>query len=224
MNFFRGWIGEKKTAFYLWLSLRNKSYHSFHNLILPSKNGTTQIDHLIVSVYGLFIVETKNKSGWIFGSEEQSSWTQSIYGKKYSFQNPLRQAFRQKKVLSEFLNLEESKIHTVVYFVGGCEFKTKLPYNVINSGIGGFIKQFQNQILPDEDVNQVIKAIEQHLSEPSLSKKDHLRSLQERHSSNIICPKCGSDLIERITKKGPDVGKKFLGCKNYPKCRFTKSY
>ena len=71
MNLFRGWIGKKKTTFYLWLSLRNKSYHKFHNIILPSENGTTQIDHLIISVFGLFIVETKNKKGWIFGSEKK---------------------------------------------------------------------------------------------------------------------------------------------------------
>lgn len=223
MDILKGWIGEKKTAFYLWLSLRNKSYHKFHNIILPSKNGTTQIDHLIVSVYGLFIVETKNKSGWIFGSEEQPSWTQSIYGKKYSFQNPLRQVFRQKKVLSEFLNVDESNIHTVVYFVGNCKFKTKLPDNVIHSGVGRFIKRFRNQVLLAEEVNQVIKAIEQHLSESSLSKRDHIRSLRERHTSNTICPKCGSNLIERMAKTGADTGKVFLGCENYPKCRFTKN-
>lgn len=222
MNIFRGWIGEKKTTFFLWLFLRSKSYHKFHNIILPSNNGTTQIDHLIVSVYGLFIVETKNKSGWIFGAEEQSSWTQSIYGKKYSFQNPLRQTFRQKKVLSEFLNLDESNIYTLVYFVGNCKFRTKIPDNVINSGVGRYIKQFRNQILSDEDVNQVIKVIKKHLSESSFSKTDHIRSLRERHSSDTICPKCGSNLIERIAKKGSHPGKKFLGCESYPKCRFTK--
>jgi len=223
MDIFRGWIGEKKTTFYLWLSLRDKSYHKFHNIILPSINGTTQIDHLIVSVYGLFIVETKNKSGWIFGAEEQPSWTQSIYGRKYSFQNPLRQAYRQKKVLSEFLNVDESNIYTVVYFVGNCKFRTTLPDNVINSGVSGFIKRFRNQILLTEQVDQVIKAIKKHLSESSISQKDHIRSLRERHSSNTICPKCGSNLIERIAKKGSDPGKKFLGCESYPKCRFTKN-
>lgn len=223
MNLFRGWIGEKKTTFYLWLSLPNKSYHKFHNIVLPSKNGTTQIDHLIVSVFGLFIVETKNKKGWIFGSEKEVNWTQSIYGKKYSFQNPLRQAFRQKKILSEFLNLDESKIHTVVYFVGGCKFKTILPDNVINSSVGRFIKQFQNQILSTEDVNQIIKAINKHLSESALSNRDHVRSLRERHSSNTICPRCGSGLIERTAKQGYNAGTRFLGCKNYPKCRFTKN-
>lgn len=222
MDIFKGWIGEKKTTFYLWLSLRNKSYHKFHNIILPSNNGTTQIDHLIVSVYGLFIVETKNKNGWIFGTEEQPTWTQSIYGRKYSFQNPLRQTFRQKKVLSEFLNLDESNIYTLVYFVGNCKFRTKIPDNVINSGVGRYIKQFRNQILSDEDVNQVIKVIKKHLSESSFSKTDHIRSLRERHSSDTICPKCGSNLIERIAKKGSHPGKKFLGCESYPKCRFTK--
>lgn len=222
MDILKGWLGEKKTTFYLWLSLHRKSHRRFHNIILPSKQGTTQIDHLIVSIYGIFIVETKNKSGWIFGSENQENWTQSIYGKKYSFQNPLRQVFRQRKILSEFLSLDESKIYPVVYFVGNCKFRTKIPDNVINSGVGKYIKQFQNRILLTEDVNQVIKVIEKHLSESSLSQRDHIRSLRERHSSNTICPKCGSKLTERIAKKGYYTGKKFLGCENYPKCRFTK--
>ena len=83
--------------FYLWLSLRNKRYYKFHNVILPSRSGTTQIDHIIISVYGLFIVETKNKKGWIFGTEYQTVWTQSIYGMNYTFQNPLKQTYRQKR-------------------------------------------------------------------------------------------------------------------------------
>jgi len=223
MNLFRGWIGEKKTTFYLWISLRNNSYHRFHNIILPSNNGTTQIDHLIISIYGLFIVETKNKKGWIFGSEKQAKWTQTIYGNKYSFQNPLRQTFRQKKILSEFLSLDESKIHTVIYFAGDCEFKTPLPYNVINWGVGLFIRQFRNQILSLEEVNRIIIAIEKHLSESSLTTRDHIKSLRKRHSSNTICPRCGSILIERIAKRGSNAGSKFLGCDNYPKCRFTKN-
>ena len=222
MNLFRGWIGEKKTAFYLWLSLPKKSYHKFHNIILPSKNGTTQIDHLIISVYGLFIVETKNKKGWIFGNEKQSSWTQVIYGNKNSFQNPLRQVFRQKKVLSEFLNLHESSIHTVVYFVGNSKFKTPLPDNVIGRGIGRFIKQFRNPILSTEEVNRIIPAIEKYLSESSISGRDHRRSLRKRHTSNAVCPRCGGDLVERTARKGSNAGTKFLGCKNFPKCRFTK--
>jgi len=205
----------------MWLSLNAKTYLRFHNLIIPGRNGTTQIDHLVVSPYGLFIVETKNISGWIFGSENRSKWTQVLYRNKYSFQNPLRQAFRQKKILCEFLGLDQSKVQTIVYFVGNCKFKTELPDHVITSGIGRFIKQFQKQILSTEEVNKVVKLLRKQLSESSLSLRDHLLSLRKRHSSITHCPRCGSSLVLRKAKEGANAGENFFGCEDYPKCRFT---
>ena len=219
----RGWFGEKKTTFNMWLSLDKDVYRRFHNLIIPSKNGTTQLDHLLVSPYGLFIVETKNKKGWIFGSGDQSKWTQSIYGKKYSFQNPLRQTFRQKKVLSEYLGVDESIIRTVVFFVGDCKFKTRLPENVLNSRLGKYIKQFKDPIIDHLEIDRIVLQIQRHELESSLTNRDHVRSLRERHSSTTVCPKCGSNLVERTARKGPKEGLKFLGCENYPRCRFTKN-
>lgn len=222
VSLFRGWIGEKKTTFYLWLSLNSKVYRRFHEVIIPSGNGTTQIDHLLVSPYGLFIVETKNKKGWIFGSKGQKNWTQSLYGNNYSFQNPIRQTFRQKKILSEFLGVNELTVHTVTYFVGKCKFKTELPDNVIRSRLGKYIKQFKDRILPPEEVDRVVGEIKYYVSESSLTTRDHLQSLRERYNSTTVCPKCGSKLVERTAKKGPNAGTKFLGCENYPKCKFTK--
>ena len=207
----------------MWLSLDKEVYHRFHDVIIPAKNGTTQIDHILVSPYGLFIVETKNKNGWIFGSGDQPKWTQSIYGKKYSFQNPLRQTFRQKKVLSKYLELNESTIHTIVFFVGDCRFKTHLPDNVINSRLGKYIKQFQDRILAPQEIDRIVGKLERHVSESSLTNRDHVRSLRERHSSTTVCPKCGSNLVERTARKGPNAGSKFLGCENYPRCRFTRN-
>jgi ribosomal protein L37AE/L43A len=219
----RGWFGEKKAAFSMWLSLDNKVYRRFHDVIIPAKNGTTQIDHILVSPYGLFIVETKNKKGWIFGSGDHPNWTQSIYGKKYSFQNPLRQAFRQKKVLSAYLELHESVIHTVIFFVGDCEFKTSLPDNVINSRLGKYVKQFKDYVLKSEEINRIVEKLEKHVSESSFTTRDHVRSLRERHSSTTVCPKCGSNLVERTARNGPNAGSKFLGCEKYPRCRYTKN-
>lgn len=223
MKILRGWFGEKITTLNMWLSLDAKVYRRFHDVIIAAKNGTTQIDHLLVSPYGLFIVETKNIKGWIFGSENQSKWTQSLYGKMYSFQNPTHQTFRQKKILSEYLSLNESIIHTVIYFVGDCKFKTNLPANVINSGLGRYIKQFTSRILSPEEINHIVGTLEKHVSESSLATRDHVRSLRERHSSTTVCPKCGANLVERTAKKGPNAGSKFLGCDNYPRCRFTKN-
>lgn len=223
MKRIRGWFGEKKTTFYLWVSLNGKVYRRFHDVILKTKNGTTQIDHLIVSSYGLFIVETKNRKGWIFGSADQPTWTQSLYGNNYSFQNPIKQTFRQKKVLSEFLGLKESVIHTVIYFVGKCKFKTPLPDNIIKSRPGKYIKRFKGQVLSPDEVDRVVKEMEYYISESSLTNRDHLRSLRKRHNSTTVCPKCGSNLVERTSKKGPTEGSKFLGCENFPQCRYTKN-
>lgn len=223
MSLFKGWIGELRTKFHLWFWLRSKSYHRFHDIILPSKNGTTQIDHLIISVYGIFIIETKNKKGWIYGSEKKANWTQSIFGRKYSFQNPLRQTFRQKKILSEFLQLDESYIHPIVYFNGDCAFKTLMPENVLDSDLAKYIRSYQIEKLSTAQVDLAVCQVQSYISTSDLTTKDHLKSLQNRHSSKTTCPKCGSNLIERIAKKGSNAGTPFLGCENYPKCRFSKN-
>ena len=207
----------------MWLFLNKRTYKKFHNIIIPSPNGTTQIDHLVISPFGIFIIETKNKKGWIFGSARQATWTQSIYGNSYSFQNPLKQTYRQKKILAGFLQIEEKAIQTVIYFAGDCRFKTQLPENVIRSRLSRYIKQFNKQTLTSGKVDQIVRTLEQHVSESELTKRDHIRSLRQRHQSKIICPKCGSELVERTAKKGPNAGRRFLGCENFPRCRFTKS-
>ena len=127
----------------------------FHDVIIPSNNGTTQVDHILVSPFGLFIVETKNLKGWIYGSETQSKWTQVVYKNKYSFQNPLKQTYRHKKVLSKFLDLNESNIETVVYFNGNSEFKTELPSNVLSYGLGSYIQQFEDTVLSNDEVERI---------------------------------------------------------------------
>ncbi len=162
----KGWIGEQKTAIVLWLGLRRRKYQRFHNVILPSRNGTTQIDHLVVSPYGLFIIETKNRKGWIFGSEDQPTWTQTLYRKKYKFQNPLHQTYRQKKVLAEFLGIHTKLVHTIVYFNGDSELKTRMPRNVVNSGFGliWHIKRYQKELLGMEYCKDVTHALEKHLN------------------------------------------------------------
>jgi len=217
----KGWFGEKATTFRLWLSLNRDVYRRFDHLILPSSNGTTQIDHLIVSEFGLFIVETKNKTGWIFGSPDQPYWTQVIYDNKYRFQNPLHQTFRQKRILGEFLSLDESFIHTVVYFNGDCKFKTYFPPNVIRSGLGSYIKAFDTPVFNLNQVIALVDIIEHHISESTLTTRDHLHSLRTRHNSKDICPKCGSNLVERTVRNGVNAGKRFLGCSGFPNCRYS---
>ena len=143
---FKGWFGEKKTQFNLWLGLDSNLYQRFHDVIIPSSHGTTQIDHILVSPFGIFVVETKNYKGWIYGSEDQSTWTQVIYKSKHKFQNPLRQTHRHKKVLSKYLDIGESCILPVISFVGDVELKTELPSNVLTYRVSSYIKQFNEEV------------------------------------------------------------------------------
>lgn len=222
MSALRGWLGEKLTTLGMWLFLDKKIYRRFHDVIVPTSNGTTQIDHLLVSPFGLFVVETKNIKGWIFGSEDQPKWTQSLYGRKYSFQNPLRQNYRHTKCLEDFLDLDPTVLHSVVFFIGECTFKTPMPANVLRSGLRNHIRSYRQTLLSDAEIHRVIQAIQALKNERSLNHRNHIKSLRERYSSTSTCPKCGSELVERTAKKGANAGSTFLGCSRFPKCRYTK--
>ena len=79
-----------------------KEWHLLNNITLKLENGTTQIDHILVSRYGVFVIETKHYKGWIFGDEKSKQWTQVIYQIKHRFQNPLHQNYKHLKAVFEF--------------------------------------------------------------------------------------------------------------------------
>src|SRR5262249_8834416 len=78
----KGALGERLVSRSLHRHLDRHEYRLFNDLILPALDGTTQIDHVIVSRYGVFVIETKNMKGWIFGSADQAVWTQVAYRRK----------------------------------------------------------------------------------------------------------------------------------------------
>jgi hypothetical protein len=102
----------------------------FHDVTLDSARGPTQIDHIVLSRFGVFVIETKNYKGWIFGDAKSKQWTQTLYRKKSKFQNPLRQNYKHVKAIQSFLSVESRCVHSVVVFVGDSKFKTYLPENV----------------------------------------------------------------------------------------------
>ncbi|WP_259214951.1 nuclease-related domain-containing protein [Shewanella baltica] len=110
--------------------LPESDYTLVKNVTLPTDDGTTQIDHVIVSKFGLFIVETKNMKGWIFGSKNQKQWTQKIYRHSSKFQNPLHQNYKHVKTLESLLGIDSSYLHSVIVFIGDSTFKTDMPENV----------------------------------------------------------------------------------------------
>jgi restriction system protein len=227
-----GWLGEKTTTFGLWLKLDENTYRRIDNVIIPARDGTTQIDHVLVSVYGIFVIETKNMKGWIFGSENQATWTQSIFGKKHQFQNPLRQNYRHTKCLAEYLGISHDLIHSVVFFIGECEFKTHMPENVLNKGLSSFIKGFSRVCFQQHEVGEIVNRLRNVKENGGISRSAHLDSLKKRHSSlsrqsnpseqsdQMKCPRCGGRLVEKVAQKGTYAGQTFKGCSGFPACKY----
>ena len=228
VSMLKGFVGEAMGSLAAKLFLDSRIYRSLNNVTLNTSNGTVQIDHVIVSRFGIFVIEAKNYQGWIFGSENQAEWTQSLRGgRKFKFQNPLRQNYRHIKTLSEFLGLPEDKFHSVVMFWGDSEFKTTMPPNVMSSGYSSYIKVKTEILFTEAEVEKMVGALQTGRMPTGLIKgletrRVHLDSLKERHGSTTRCPKCGSDLIERVVKSGERAGQRFLACTAFPKCRFTK--
>ena len=86
----KGKVGEKRVASIL-KKLPDDSYKVINDLLLSSNGYSTQIDHIIISIYGIFVIETKFYQGWIYGGENSEYWTQNIYGNKYQLRNPIHQ-------------------------------------------------------------------------------------------------------------------------------------
>lgn len=243
---FIGYMGELKIAGYL--KDLSKEYVVLNGVTIPDqRSGTTQIDHVVVSPYGIFVIETKNYSGWIFGDAKQSQWTQVQYKKKYRFQNPLRQNYKHVKSLQALTGLPAKSFIPIVAFMNRAKFKTDVPQGVFVSGFSAIdhLKSVKDEILTPEEMVSVIEKLETHALKKGL--KTHfqhvayVKNLQQEKSlpppspkveapavpsivnteftPPPICPKCQAEMILRTAKSGRNSGNQFWGCKRYPACR-----
>ena len=178
---FKGWRGERAVQRTIAQKLNPLIYSDLHNVTLPTKDGSTQIDHLIFSPYGLFVLETKNYQGWIFGSENQREWTQQIFKKRSKFQNPLRQNYKHTKTLQDLLGLAPEQVHSVIAFVGDCEFKTEMPPQVTRGdGFVGYIHSFAKTIWTPEEMQALMDKLEEVRLQPGReTDKQHVAHVKD---------------------------------------------
>lgn len=220
---FKGFFGELLVRLSAKFLLDPNEYRAIHNVTLKTPDGTTQIDHVFVSRFGVFVVETKNYSGWIFGDENQATWTQKLFKTTNKFQNPLRQNFKHIKALESLVSLPSETFHSVIVFVGGSEFKTKMPQNVTYAGgYISYIKSKTSPLLSASEVEAVCSAISTGRLAPSLAtNREHVKNVQHRLDPDAprSCPKCGAKMVKRTVKSGDKAGSQFWGCSAFPKCR-----
>lgn len=209
--------------------LPESDYTLIKDVTLPTSVGTTQVDHIVVSKYGIFVVETKNMKGWIFGSARQRQWTQKIYRHSSKFQNPLHQNYKHIKALETLLGCSEEHLHSVIVFIGDSTFKTEMPPNVTYArGSIRYIQQFNQVVFSDRDYARLTESINQIKLKrgiiTDLKHRKHVKEVVTSKASSNQCPRCGSEMVLRETKRGENIGKQFWGCSTFPKCRAVKQF
>lgn len=221
----KGVLGETTVKLILTELPRDK-YIVLNDVLINCDHGTTQIDHVVVSVYGLFVIETKNYSGWILGKESDEYWVQSIYGKKNRFKNPIRQNYGHVKALKSLLsNYPSLPINSIIAFSTQCELKVtcdKTPVLYMPQ-VSQCIKDYSvMEYIDYNTVCEICSLISNNDIKDVEQRKQHVADIKNEINdtnakiANGICPKCGGKLVNRNGKYGP-----FVGCSNYPKCRFT---
>ena len=219
---FRGFMGE------FWVKLElsklpKDSYIVLNDIMIKDDNGTHQIDHLVLSKFGIFVIEMKNYYGLIKGKEFDNKWCQYLGKNKSYFLNPIHQNYGHIKALSNLLRIDEKNFISIVCFSNQAKLAvncntviTQLDY--LKSKIVSF-----NDLLINEDISKLSNKVLLNNIEDRNLRKRHVRDIRTKISNenelaqNMICPRCGSKLVERNGRYG-----KFIGCSGYPKCKYIK--
>lgn len=204
--------------------LPNSKYTVLDNLLLQSGQYSSQIDHVVVSLYGVFVIETKYYKGWIFGGAKSENWTQNIYGNKYQLRNPLLQNEGHIKAIDRLLGYpKDVPIYNIVAFSRQAQLKVDDSLPVMYWGqVPGYIRSFQDQCLSAEKVDEICNILLAANLVDRSARKEHVQNAKyqkDLHNAFMAqgrYPRCGGELVLRDGKYG-----KFYGCSNYPRCKYT---
>ena len=255
--FDENWIGrhgEKLTEQELKLvNFFGRKGKTLRNVYVPKENGeTSEIDLVYITKKGIFVFESKNYSGWIFGDDDGAYWTASLpNGQKNRFYNPIRQNRSHLKWLSRYLE-GGVPLFSIIVFSERCELKKV----TVKSADIRVIKRDRTyaavrdiwekaeDALTDGQVTDLYEKLKKLTNVDEAVKLTHIKNIEKRRlpesreargpdgsmapaksqeiSNSKMCPRCGKEMVLRIAKKGAHAGEQFYGCSGFPGCRYTE--
>ena len=177
--------GEAMVSRVLLSHFRPPDYHLMNHVTIRMQDGTTEVDHILISRFGVFVIETKDYNGWIFGNAADATWTQVLYRRRSQFQNPTFQNKRHVRAVQELLDfLPPEAITSVVVFSGDAEFKTEIPQGVIGiDQLPEYVKRRTAMVISANRLQFCVGRLE--TARLALSRQtdvEHIESLARRHA------------------------------------------
>ena len=218
------------------------------NVYIPKGNGqTSEIDVMYITEKGIFVFESKNYSGWIFGDEDGQYWTAMLPNReKNRFYNPIKQNRTHIKWLQKYVG-DEIPLFSLIVFSERCELKKvtvdsediRVIKRDYTYGTVRRIWDNSESVLSENEVSELYEKLRALTNVDAAVKAAHIRNIEARYkepgekmsagafaANNTdmkICPRCGKELVLRTARKGDNAGKQFYGCSGFPKCRCSES-
>ncbi|WP_314695918.1 nuclease-related domain-containing protein, partial [Prevotella histicola] len=161
LRFNKGKIAEKMV--YHKLMQLPEEYHVIDDVLFMSNGRSTQIDHIVVSPYAVFVIETKGYKGWILGGENSEYWTQIIYKRKSTFYNPIHQNDGHIRFLKFLLkDLGNIPFVPIVVFNNEAELKVNVNTHIVVNRccLKDAILQYKTPAISQEIKEKIISIIE----------------------------------------------------------------
>lgn len=246
--------GEKLTERELKLvSLFGRKGMTLRNIYIPKGNGeTSEIDLVYITQKGIFVFESKNHSGWVFGDEESRYWTVTLPNRqKNRLYNPIMQNLTHIKWLGKLVG-PDIPLFSIIVFSERCELKQvtvkSADVKVIQRDRTYATVRSIWDTAPDTITEERITALYELLkpftkvgADTKAAHIDRIRTTYQDGKGRVeteapakevpaqtdahekLCPRCGKKLVLRTAKSGANAGKEFWGCSGYPGCKYTES-
>ena len=162
------------------------------NCYIPNRSGDkTELDIIMISTKGIYVVENKNYSGWIFGDEQSKNWCETLKGKKFFFYNPVKQNKSHIKNLEKILNIGEDKYISLITFNKNAilkKVKTESPKLYVKKyeELKKFIKEQEkySDILQHEEIEEIYKRLLPGTQLNDEEKQEHIERIKRQYKKN----------------------------------------
>lgn len=215
-------IGQKgeQTVKEVLISNSRSGSRLLNDVVLKDKKGESyQIDHIFINWNGIWIIETKNWSGNIYGTDEQNEWTQVLaYGnEKHRHYNPVKQNLTHVRKITPLLG-SNVKIIPLTVFVDADIRGVTSKHTCHIRQLPFILYKNYGETLTEAEIETYYQKILRGKEKSNVTSEEHSQKVEEKNEriKKGYCPRCGGELIKKEGKYGS-----FYGCSGFPQCRFT---